>query len=149
MANAFSHNIPSSISECDYAFTYPADIGILTTLRNEMLSLKDIKHFQNEIIDSLLIIITELITNAIKHGSKDLQHAHIRLGLLFRMPFIVCIIEDNGPGFDRTMIPDPTLPEFIHREHGRGIFISEHLAKHIEYTYSNNTMRIIVTLEQH
>lgn len=149
MPGDFPHNAPSSISECDHVFTYPAELTIIRNLREDILALEQHKHFQQDLIDSLLIIITELMTNAIKHGSQNITNAHVSLGISFKKPHITCIIEDNGPGFDRSAIPDPTLPEYIHRDHGRGLFITEHLAKHIRYEYDKDTMRIIVTLEQY
>lgn len=149
MANKHSHSNPGSIAECDHTFTYPADISIIRLLRDDVLALSACKEFQTELIDALLIIITELMTNAIKHGSVDIPNGKVSLGIHFENPRITCIIEDNGPGFERSSIPDPTLPEYIHREHGRGIFITEHLAKEVRYEYEHNTMRILVILEQH
>jgi serine/threonine-protein kinase RsbW len=108
---------------------------------NEYQSLTD-----EEQRDSLMIIITEMMTNAIKHGSKDLADAVVHLGITFSQDSITCIIEDSGPGFERSSIPDPTLPEYIHREHGRGIYITEHLANAVQYIHTDNTMRIIVQL---
>ncbi len=143
-----SHSKPQSITECEYAFTYPADISIIRLLRDDVLALSACKEYQTELIDALLIIVTELMTNAIKHGSVDIPHGKVSIGIHFALPRITCIIEDNGPGFERSSIPDPTLPEYIHREHGRGIFITEHLAKDVRYEYEHNTMRILVTLEQ-
>lgn len=143
-----SHSNPQSIAECEHVFTYPADISIIRQLRDDVIALHTCNNYQTEIIDALLIIITELMTNAIKHGSAHIPQATVSLGIHFDAQTIMCIIEDSGPGFDRSTIPDPTLPEYILREHGRGIFITEHLAKEVRYEYQNNTMRILVTLEQ-
>lgn len=149
MAINHSHSKPTSIAECEHKFTYPADISILKSLREGIPALKECKDYEPDTIDSLMIIITELMTNAIKHGSANLTDAKVSLGVHFHFPRISCIIEDNGPGFERTTVPDPTLPEYIHRDHGRGIFITEQLAKEVIYEHENNTMRILVTLEQH
>ena len=118
-------------------------IGII---RNDVLALKEYQLLDDEKQDALIIIITEMMTNAIKHGSLGIEHAHVSLGFSKIEDTLICIFEDSGPGFDRSTIPDPTLPAYIHRDHGRGIFITEHLADEVRYLYADNTMRIIVKL---
>ena len=115
-------------------------------MRKDLLSLESFTVLDEEKKDALLIIITELMTNAIKHGSKQDEQKDVFLGLTFNVETVFCIIEDKGSGFERSTIPDPTLPEYILREHGRGIFITEHLADEVRYQYADNTMRIIVKL---
>jgi serine/threonine-protein kinase RsbW len=118
-------------------------IGII---RNDVLALNEYQLLDDEKRDVLIIIITEMMTNAIKHGSLGIRNALVRLGISKIKDTVICIFEDSGPGFDRSSIPDPTLPAYIHRDHGRGIFITEHLANEVRYLYADNTMRIIVKL---
>jgi len=118
-------------------------IGII---RNDVLALNEYQLLDDEKRDALIIIITEMMTNAIKHGSLGIQNALVRLGISKIEDTVICIFEDSGPGFDRSSIPDPTLPAYIHRDHGRGIFITEYLADEVRYLHAENTMRIIVTL---
>ena len=137
---------PMSAVECSFTRTYSAHISMIGVIRNDILGLKEYQSLHPNTQDALIIIITEMMTNAIKHGSRELIHASVTLGLTITEDTITCIFEDSGPGFDRASIPDPTLPEYLHRDHGRGIFITEHLANDVRYLYQDNTMRIIVTL---
>jgi len=118
-------------------------IGII---RNDILALKEYQSLNDEKRDALIIIITEMMTNAIKHGSRGIENALVILGVSKIEDTLICIFEDSGPGFDRSTIPDPTLPAYIHRDHGRGIFITEYLANEVRYLHSDNTMRILVKL---
>lgn len=137
---------PKSAVECSFTRTYAANLSLIGVIRNDVLALKEYQSLDSEMQDTLMIIITEMMTNAIKHGSKEHHLASVSLGLSISDIQIICIFEDSGPGFDRSTIPDPTLPEYLHRDHGRGIFITEHLATTVQYLYKDNTMRIIVTL---
>ena len=44
------------------------------------------------------------------------------------------IIEDEGPGFDRSSVPDPTTEENLERLHGRGILLMEAYMHTVEWS---------------
>lgn len=146
MSENTSHTIPKTAEECAFTFSYSANLSNISAVRKDILSLEAYAGLDVEKKDALIIIITELITNAIKHGSNQEDEKYVFLGLTFNAESVYCIVEDQGPGFDRASIPDPTLPEYILREHGRGIFITEHLADEVRYEYAVDTMRIIVMI---
>ena len=143
-SNASSY--PKSAFECSFTRTYHADLSLIGIIRNDVLALKEYQLLDDDKRDALIIIITEMMTNAIKHGSLGIENALVILGVSNIEDTVICIFEDSGPGFDRSTIPDPTLPAYIHRDHGRGIFITEHLADEVRYLHADNTMRIIVKL---
>lgn len=92
------------------------------------------------------VALEEALTNAVVHGNLEVgstlkedsdtafqQEVDARRA---KAPFaerVVCVdavytpdavrfrIEDEGPGFDPQLLPDPTLPENIERGHGRGV----------------------------
>ena len=140
------HSEPSSVAASVFRYSYNADFSALQTMRDHLRMLPEFLALHEDISHALMIIITELMTNAIRHGSNENSAKSIGLGLTFHQAHITCIIEDNGPGFDRASIPDPTSPEHIHRTHGRGLYIVEHLANQVNYEYLNNIMRILVTV---
>lgn len=143
-SNATSY--PKSAIECSFSRTYDADLSMIGIIRNDILALKEYQSLNDEKRDALIIIITEMMTNAIKHGSRGIENALVILGVSKIEDTLICIFEDSGPGFDRSTIPDPTLPAYIHRDHGRGIFITEYLADEVRYLHADNTMRILVKL---
>jgi serine/threonine-protein kinase RsbW len=137
---------PKSAVECSFSRTYHADLSMIGIIRNDVHALNEYQLLDDEKRDALIIIITEMMTNAIKHGSRGIENALVILGISKIEDTLICIFEDSGPGFDRSSIPDPTLPAYIHRDHGRGIFITEHLADEVRYLHADNSMRIIVKL---
>lgn len=143
-SNASSY--PKSAFECSFSKAYHADLSMIKIIRNDVLALNEYQLLGNEQRDALIIIITEMMTNAIKHGSYGIENALVILGVSKVEDTVICIFEDSGPGFDRSTIPNPTLPAYIYRDHGRGIFITEHLADEVRYEYIHDIMRITVII---
>ena len=53
---------------------------------------------------------------------------------------------DQGDGFDTEALPDPTLPENIYKEAGRGIHVIRHLMDKLEI-HSRETGTEVVMLK--
>ena len=58
------------------------------------------------------------------------------MGVLSNEEWVCFRIEDEGPGFDPDSIPDPTAPENLLKENGRGIFLMKSLSD--ELTFEKN-----------
>jgi CheY-like chemotaxis protein/anti-sigma regulatory factor (Ser/Thr protein kinase) len=58
---------------------------------------------------------------------------------------VVYVVEDQGPGFDTSLLPDPTLPEHMVRVHGRGILLMRTFMDSVEYNERGN--RVVLTKE--
>lgn len=78
------------------------------------------------------IALTEAVINAWKHGNRR----NPDLPILFRWRFddhFTFEVHDNGSGFDHQALPDPTQPEHITDESGRGLFIIRASASSVEW----------------
>ena len=91
---------------------------------------------------NVLIAVTEAFNNAIIHGHKldksktvDVQVAKLNDELCFA-------ISDGGEGFDFENVEDPTSPDNLEKEHGRGIYLMRHLADRVEYDNNGRQVRI-------
>ena len=78
--------------------------------------------------------MTEASNNAILHGCPgscspefDLLYAYSDYTLRFT-------VKDCGPGFCVESVPDPTLPENLERECGRGIFLMRRLSDELLFS---------------
>jgi len=49
-------------------------------------------------------------------------------------------VTDEGPGFNRKPVPDPTTPENIEALNGRGIYLMSHLADKLNYNTKGNSV---------
>lgn len=52
------------------------------------------------------------------------------------------VIRDEGPGFDRSLCPDPTAPESLLQAQGRGLFLIYAFMDEVEHNESGNEVRL-------
>jgi len=89
-----------------------------------------------DVFGNILISVTEGVNNAILHGNKSNASLLVLIGVLNNEEWVCFRIEDEGPGFDPDAIPDPTAPENLLKENGRGIFLMKSLSD--ELTFEKN-----------
>ena len=87
---------------------------------------------------NVLIAVTEAVNNAIQHGNKQNGALKIDVSVLDSTKNICFSVKDEGPGFDFNNLPDPTSPDNILKENGRGIFLMKNLADKVEFTDEGN-----------
>ena len=89
---------------------------------------------------NLRTAFAEALANAILYGnsSDPAKRVHVRLeagpdGLRLH-------ITDEGAGFDPSNLPDPTSPENLEREDGRGLFVMRHLVDQVTFNDRGNAV---------
>ena len=92
--------------------------------------------------DSLLISLTEAVSNAIIHGNKQdrsktvcIRYAQVTDGLAVR-------VSDQGGGFNYQSLPDPTSPERLCECGGRGVFLMSQLCDRMQYINGGSTVEM-------
>jgi serine/threonine-protein kinase RsbW len=83
---------------------------------------------------NVLIAVTEAVNNAIQHGNA--------LDVNLSVDVSVGDVIDGGNGFDYTNLPDPTAPDNIEKENGRGIFLMRSLADDVEFSEGGRMVSI-------
>ena len=91
---------------------------------------------------NVLIAVTEAVNNAINHGNKCDSQKMVKVVVGNTDADIVFEVADEGPGFDFENLPDPTAPENIEMEHGRGIFLMKNLADSVEFDNGGKSVTI-------
>ena len=91
---------------------------------------------------NVLIAVTEAVNNAIQHGNKQNRALKIDVSVLDSTKNICFSVKDEGPGFDFNNLPDPTSPDNILKENGRGIFLMKNLADKVEFTDEGNKVSL-------
>lgn len=76
-----------------------------------------------EIINGLLLSVTEATTNAIIHGNKNNSLKLVRIFVTVENSILTIKIKDEGHGFDPSKVPDPTNPENLLKDSGRGLYL--------------------------
>ena len=96
-----------------------------------------------DVYGNVLIAVTEAVNNAIIHGNRMDKDAEVAV-YVYDEPSTLCFsVEDNGKGFDYMNLPDPTSPENLEKENGRGIFLMRNLADEVEFNESGNRVMVL------
>src|SRR2546430_15561414 len=83
---------------------------------------------QRQVMLNVPVALTEALSNAILRGNADdpSKHVHVRAQVDRRE--LVVEVADEGAGFDYdSLLIDPTAPENLEREDGRGLFLMRKL----------------------
>jgi sigma-B regulation protein RsbU (phosphoserine phosphatase) len=107
-----------------------------------IMSAMDSLGYADENIRKMKIILTELFANAIYHGNKGDHSKKVIVGHTIDKDKVIISIMDEGDGFDPSMIPDPTLPENLIKDCGRGIYIVRNYTDKIEFNKKGNRVTI-------
>lgn len=67
--------------------------------------------------------LEEAIVNAHKHGNKRDWSKEIIVRYFVGPDGVVAQVDDEGPGFDPVLVPDPLAPENLERPSGRGLLL--------------------------
>lgn len=121
-------------------------------LTSQLESLTKIENYVDDLCDqfaiceddygNILIAITEAVNNAITHGNHLDSSKKVCLDIVGNPDTIEFVVEDEGPGFDYTKVPDPTLPENLEKLSGRGIFLMRTLADEISFENDGRKIKL-------
>lgn len=100
----------------DFVSTFTKDIGL-----------------HEEKLPGLLLSITEAVTNAIKHANKYDVNKKVFIDVFVDNDILTLKIKDEGKGFDPEAIPDPTEPENLLKDSGRGLFLMRFYMKELHF----------------
>jgi serine/threonine-protein kinase RsbW len=98
--------------------------------------------YRDEDIRKMKIVMNEILANAIGHGNRDDHSKKVALGHKIDGKSIEVAVMDEGEGFDPCAIPDPTLPENLGRDRGRGLYIVRKYVDTIEFNARGNRIKI-------
>ncbi len=81
----------------------------------------------------LLLSVTEATTNAIKHANKNDKNKKVVITAVKTNDQLIVTVKDEGNGFDPTAIPDPTAPENLMKDSGRGLYLMKYYMDDVNY----------------
>ena len=95
------------------------------------------------------VALTEALSNAILRGNQQAPGTSVHVRAEVDSERLILEVADQGTGFDfEECLTDPTSPENIVREDGRGLFLMARLMDRVErFTSHGNVVRM--TLRRH
>ena len=119
-----------------------SDIKELKKVENFLINIFNEFNLENKYFNKIYLCISEAVINAIKHGNKNDLNKKVSIVVNCNNEEINIQIEDEGDGFDVGNVNNPTLPENINKESGRGIFIIKNLSEKTEYNEKGNQVQL-------
>ena len=86
----------------------------------------------------------EAICNAIKHGHQHDPTKVVEVRYCIYADQFLLEVEDQGPGFDPSQVPDPTAPENLERPCGRGLLLIRHYAAWVRHNRDGNCVTFCI-----
>lgn len=98
---------------------------------------------------NLPVALSEALSNAILRGNAEGNGKHVRVTAVVNDDAVVFDIADEGPDFDMVAERiDPTTPENVMREQGRGLFLMYRLMDQVEHIRDHgNVVRLTLLRE--
>jgi serine/threonine-protein kinase RsbW len=84
------------------------------------------------------LALEEALVNAIRHGNRSDPDKDVEIRCFLGDETVRIEIQDEGPGFDPTKLPDPTSDEFLDRPNGRGVLLIQTFMSRVDYLGRGN-----------
>jgi serine/threonine-protein kinase RsbW len=91
---------------------------------------------------AIKLALEEALINAIKHGNKLDPAKSVRINASISPQMVEIDVEDEGAGFTRSSVPDPTLEENLEKTSGRGILLIESYMTHAEWSKNGRKLHM-------
>jgi len=116
------------------------DLVFVRTARKMLEGLLNAQGWEEESVEEVALVATELVQNAIEHGSKNDGTEIVQLGIELDADAVVLDMTDPGTGKDPTLLltRDVEQPVPLDAPRGRGLFLVNRLAMRFERSRDAN-----------
>jgi serine/threonine-protein kinase RsbW len=90
------------------------------------------------------LALEEAICNSIKHAHQFDSTKIVKVRYRILPNQFLVEVEDEGPGFDPSQVPDPTAPANLDRPSGRGLLLMHYYASWVRYNRRGNCVRFCI-----
>lgn len=125
------------------AFTFGSNYEQGHNVQKQILDLAEAHGFAGESFFALRISLEEAIVNAIKHGNQLDPKKKVHIEARVTDERVEVVIEDEGAGFDRSSVPDPTDEANLHKCSGRGILLIEAYMNEVKWERGGRRLKMV------
>ena len=115
----------------------------ITDIQRQILDEVERLNYDPQSQFAIRLALEEGLINAHKHGNKNDPSKKVRVEAKVTAQEAEIFIEDEGPGFDRSSVPDPTLEENLEKCSGRGILLIEAYMSSVQWDRGGRRMRMV------
>jgi serine/threonine-protein kinase RsbW len=123
-------------------YTFNSKSDYYSYLNSILTDLHPILGNHESLLGNVELVLGEAINNAITHGNSGDVNKDVKVAVWSDLNTLFITVEDEGSGFNHTLIPDPTLPENKEKLTGRGVFIMRSLADLVLFESNGSKVEI-------
>ena len=120
---------------------------------NNLLTVEEfVNYFAKDIgidearMNGLMLSVTEATTNAIIHANKCDEAKLVKIDVKVENGKVIITVKDEGVGFDPLQVPDPTEPENLLKDSGRGVYLMRFYMDDLKYNLTPTGTETILVL---
>ena len=125
-----------NLAEVIYEKEIQSDPELLPELEEFIIELAKKYKLNDEKLNSLALSFSEAASNSIVHGNKLDVNKKVKITVKVDNVKMTVTIKDEGKGFNIDSVPDPTKPENILKDSGRGIHIMRSFLNSLRYNFT-------------
>ncbi len=123
--------------------TIPSEADAAIALITEMIDQLRDKNWDEQDVFSIHLALEEALMNAIKHGNqRDVSKKVEVRGTVSKSQFEITV-KDEGKGFVRSEVPNPTDESNLEKTSGRGLMLMEFYMSEVNYNETGNQIRML------
>ena len=124
-------------------FAIPSDFARGREVQSRILHEIEKYKYNTDCVFAIKLSLEEAVVNAIKHGNKADPSKMVYVEALIGPQQCEISVEDEGPGFDRTNVPDPTAEENLEKCSGRGILLIESYMTSVRWSNHGKRLHMV------
>lgn len=132
----------------EYVLELPNDLRAIERAVNYLMARgREVGFDPRRLRLNLRVGVTEALANAMLYGNSRDPRKRVRLEARIAAETVVVRVTDEGGGFDPGDVPDPTVPPYLDRAGGRGIFLIRKLMDRVEFNEAGNSITMVLHSE--
>lgn len=128
-------------------FAISSEVGNIVKVENFIESFSAYFNLSPELFGKISLSVIEAVNNAILSGNKQDSDKQVVLTAEKVNDQLLVSVSDEGEGFDYTHIPDPTLPDNIEKDAGRGLFLMKMLSDDLVFENNGSKVTLVFNLQ--
>lgn len=127
-------------------FTISSEVGNIVKVENFIEGLNKEFQLPVELYGKVMLSVIEAVNNAILSGNHQSPDKNVFFEASIDEKSFRISVKDEGEGFDYTNIPDPTLPDNIGKDAGRGLYLMQSLTDELIFEENGAKVTLVFYL---
>lgn len=127
-------------------FSITSEISNIVKVENFIDYFSDVYTIEPDVFGKISLCVIEAVNNAVLYGNKLDSSKYVKLLVHKDEKHLFVTVEDEGSGFDYSYIPDPTLPDNIEKDTGRGLYLMKTLSDDLVFENGGSKVTMVFNL---